>query len=233
MSIDSKHPDYLEVADDYRTTRDTFGGQRVIKEANFLYLSATMGQIKDGAARSTTSAGYVSYTNYLARAVFPEFVREAVNALVGVMHAEPPIIELPEALEPMRKNATRKGESLDMLLRRINEQQLLFGRYGLLADFPQNSFLAEQAEAPHLVGALRSLRHDRSSYVFSNEQGEPLTRQAVYRAMKRVLEAVGVPSEASKWFRRSAAMACGFGRAARSSCWQLPESSRSRSWRKR
>ena len=138
MSIESKHPDFLEVAEDYRTTRDTFAGERRIKESTFLYLPPTTGQIKDGALRSLTSPGWVSYSNYLQRSIFPEFVKEAVNALVGVMHAEPPIIELPDALEPMRQNATRKGETLEMLLRRINEQQLLFGRYGMLADFPQD-----------------------------------------------------------------------------------------------
>lgn len=151
MSIETRHPDYLDAIEDYRVMRDSYAGERKIKEATFTYLPPTAGQIKDGAAQSVRSPGWVSYTNYLARANFPEFVREAVQTLVGVMHAEPPIIELPAALEPMRKVASRKGESLEMLLRRINEQQLLFGRIGLLADFPQDPFRAERAEAPHLV----------------------------------------------------------------------------------
>ena len=151
MAIESKHPDFLEVASDYRQMRDSFGGERRIKEATFLYLPPTGGQIKDGALKSVTSPGWISYQNYLTRAQFPEFVREAVNALVGVMHAEPPIVELPEQMEPLRKHATRKGETLEMLLRRINEQQLLYGRVGLLADFPQDDFLASQAAVPHIV----------------------------------------------------------------------------------
>ncbi len=151
MSIESKHPDYLEVSEDFRVMRDTFAGERRIKEATFLYLPATTGQIKDGALKQATSAGWVSYSNYLKRAVFCEFVREAANTLVGVMHSEAPVIKLPSALEPMRTDATRKGETLEMLLRKINEQQLVFGRFGLLADFPQDPLTAQMREVPHIV----------------------------------------------------------------------------------
>ncbi len=151
MSIESKHPDYLEVADDYRVMRDTFAGERRIKEALFLYLPPTGGQVTDGAMRTTNSDGFASYTAYVKRANFPEFVKDAVNTLVGVMHAEPANIELPAALEPMRKNATRRGETLEMLLRKINEHQLRFGRFGMLADFPQNEDAAAEAEVPHIV----------------------------------------------------------------------------------
>jgi len=151
MSIDNKHPDYLEVVEDYMVMRDTFAGQRRIKSAEFTYLPATAGQIADGAAKSTASLGRKSYDSYLERAVFPEYVRDAVNTLVGVMHSEPPIIELPPEMEPMRAKATRKGESIEGLLRKINEQQLLFGRFGLLADFPQAPAQAERAALPHFV----------------------------------------------------------------------------------
>jgi len=151
MSIDNKHPDYLDVVEDYVVMRDTFAGQRRIKQAEFLYLPATGGQIKDGALKSTTSLGRKEYDAYIERAIFPDYVREAVNTLVGVMHSEPAIIELPPALEPMREKATRTGESLQALLRKINEQQLLYGRFGVLADFPQDPQHAERAQAPHLV----------------------------------------------------------------------------------
>ncbi len=151
MSIESKHPSFLEVSDDYRVMRDTFAGERRIKEALFLYLPPTGGQVTDGALRNTASDGFASYTAYVKRANFPEFVRDAVNTLVGVMHAEPALIELPAALEPMRLRATREGETLDMLLRKINEQQLKFGRFGMLADFLQNPGAAAEAEVPHIV----------------------------------------------------------------------------------
>lgn len=151
MSIESTHPDYSDVADDYRMMRHTFAGERRIKDGTFAYLPATGGQIADGAARNLQSPGWQAYNSYLARAKFPEVVDQAVQVMVGVMHNEPARIELPAALEPMRKSATRKGESLLMLLRRINEQQLLYGRMGLLVDFTQDPLMIAKREVPHLV----------------------------------------------------------------------------------
>ena len=151
MSIESKHPEFLEIADDYRVMRDTFNGERTVKAGGTAYLPATAGQIQDGALKNASSVGSVSYNAYLARAQFPEFISEAINLLVSVMHKEPAVIKLPAALEPMRESATRQGLDISMLLRKINEHQLRFGRFGLLADFPQDPFFAGRAQAPHLV----------------------------------------------------------------------------------
>jgi len=151
MSIDSKHPDFSEVASDYRVMRDTVAGERRIKEATFAYLPATTGQVIDGALKNTGSPGWSAYVNYLARARFPDLVKQAVGTQVGVMVREPAVIKLPAVMEPLRNKATRKGESLQALLRRIYEQQLSFGRIGLLIDFPQDPFAAERAQLPHIV----------------------------------------------------------------------------------
>jgi hypothetical protein len=151
MSIESKHPDFIEVSDDYRVMRDTFAGERRVKEAGFLYLPATAGQVMDGATKGINTSGYLAYVNYLTRSRFPDLVKQAVGTQVGVMVREPAVIKLPAKMESLRESATRKGESLQALLRRIYEQQLEFGRIGLLADFPQDEFAAGQAELPHLV----------------------------------------------------------------------------------
>ena len=58
MSIESKHPDFIEVSDDYRVMRDTFAGERRIKEGTFAYLPPTGGQIADGAIINITSSGW-------------------------------------------------------------------------------------------------------------------------------------------------------------------------------
>jgi len=144
--IESRHPDYLEVAEDYRIVRDTFAGERTVKTARALYLPPTAGMVADGALGPNLKApGRLAYDAYLCRARFPDLVREAVALMAGIMHREGPDIRLPRALEPMRRFATRKGETLEMLLRRINEQQLLFGRFGILAD------ISPQRDVPHLV----------------------------------------------------------------------------------
>ncbi len=147
MSIDSTHPEYDAKAVEWRLMRDTYAGQDAIKLSDFLYLPATAGQNADGAqTKSLTNVGWISYESYKSRAQFLELVQEAVQTLVGVMHQESASIALPPEMEGMRENATRGGESLELLLRRINEQQLLRGRIGLLADFPQAG-----SDLPHIV----------------------------------------------------------------------------------
>jgi hypothetical protein len=71
------------------------------------------------------------------RAYFHDVVKEAVKAMVGIMHNKPAVITLPPRLAGMIDRATIQGEGLQMLLRRINVSQLLYGRCGLLADAPQ------------------------------------------------------------------------------------------------
>lgn len=165
MSVDSKHPRYSEFLWDWLVMRDTFGGERCVKERSFLYLPPTEGMIEDGALDGSplvgstagtqgygvsggfgfglswghwrdAQPGWRRYQNYLRRAVFYDFVSDAVKAAVGVMHHKPAVIELPPALEPLRDKATINGESLQILLRKIHEEQLVAGRLGLLLDFP-------------------------------------------------------------------------------------------------
>ncbi len=152
MGVESKHPAYIESTDDWRIMRDSIQGERKIKESTIAYLPPTAGQIMDGALKIPRSSnGAAAYANYLARARYPDLVKTAVSTQVGVMVREPAVIKLPAQMESMRENATRKGESLQGLLRRIYEQQLSFGRIGLLVDFPQDPITAERAELPHLV----------------------------------------------------------------------------------
>jgi len=135
MGVDAKHPLYGEFVEDWSQMRDTYRGQRVIKARGVAYLPATSGMIADGIS-NTESKGFKTYDAYRKRSVFPDIVRAAVESMLGVMHHRPPVIELPAALEPLREKATLKNESLDMLLRRINEEQLITGRLGMLLEVP-------------------------------------------------------------------------------------------------
>lgn len=140
MGLDSKHPLYTHFAQDWQLMRDAYSGERAVKEAGTLYLEPTPGMKIDG--MQPKQRGWEDYQDYKSRAVFHEIVSEAVNAMVGVMSGKPDVIELPTALEPLRARATLNGESLDLLLRRIKEAQLITGRLGLLLDMP------EQGNAP-------------------------------------------------------------------------------------
>ncbi len=134
MPVDSKHPLYVQFLPDWVVMSDTHAGERVIKDAGETYLPATSGQKADG--MTTGQPGRAAYDAYVLRASFPDVVKSAVDAMLGVMHHKPPVIELPAGMEDMREAATLNGESLELLLRRINENQLLTGRLGLLLDVP-------------------------------------------------------------------------------------------------
>lgn len=133
MGVDSHHPLYDENLPDWELLRDSYKGERQVKSRGRSYLPATAGMVLDGMS-SATDKGQLAYAAYVTRAVFPEFVKEATEAMLGVMHNKPAVIEVPPIMEPLLEKATLRKESLEMLLRRINEEQLSVGRLGLIAD---------------------------------------------------------------------------------------------------
>lgn len=136
MGLDSTHPLYADRKEDWVTMRDLYRGERAVKAKGTTYLPATKGMQLDGMGAG--KIGQEVYDAYRLRAVFPDYVKDAVEAYIGLLHQKPPTIELPEALEPLRERATLYGEPLELLLRRINEEQLVTGRCGLLLDLPLN-----------------------------------------------------------------------------------------------
>ncbi len=143
MSISSQHPEYKIGQSDWILMEDSNSGERTIKAKGQIYLPATSGQVLDGMANKN-DRGFQAYSAYKMRAVYHNFVYKAVESAIGIMHQKPPIIQLPKKMEPMRDNATIAGESLKQLLRRINEAQLIAGRFGLLLDFPQEIKAGEE-----------------------------------------------------------------------------------------
>lgn len=135
MALDTTHPLYADTIDDITLMRNSYKGERAMKEAGVTYLPPTPGMIMDGMI-GPNGVGYKAYQSYKNRARFPEFVSDAVEYLLGMMHNKPPTIEVPEKLKPMIDKATADGEGLEGLLRRINEQQLVTGRVGAMLDLP-------------------------------------------------------------------------------------------------
>ena len=144
MSISTKHPQYRDIRIDWETMRDTHAGERKIKEEGQKYLPPTSGMVANGVndLDNIHAPGYQAYQAYKMRAQFPDIVFEAVEALLGIMHHKPATIELPSVMEPLLEKATIRNESLQMLLRRINEEQLITGRCGILAE-PVNGTTAQ------------------------------------------------------------------------------------------
>lgn len=164
MALNSVHPQYAEHKPDWDQLRDAAKGERAVKAKGQLYLPPTSGMILDGlngpnngltynpaggngagtggnsagAAFGNRNLGQVAYDAYKLRAVFPEYVSDALEYFMGSLHNKSPVIELPEEMEAMRNNATPLGEPLEILLQRINLEQLTTGRVGILLDLPKN-----------------------------------------------------------------------------------------------
>ena len=135
MALQSRHPQYLTAAPKWLQMRDCYEGEAKIKEKGTTYLPPTGGMILDG-MDSINDVGYKNYEAYKKRAVFPDYIREGVEALIGLLHQKDAVIKLPKKMEYLRDNATIDGESLLLLLRKMNEEQLVTGRLGLLCDMP-------------------------------------------------------------------------------------------------
>lgn len=142
----SRHPQYSHSHSDWVLMRDSYKGERQVKSKGTIYLPPTSGQILDGYATDTNSIGHKSWLAYKLRARFPMFVREAIQTALGMMHSQPPRIELPSAMEGIRSS---RGETLSQLLLRINFEQLLTGRIGLMVDLPSSTRPGE--DVPYLT----------------------------------------------------------------------------------
>jgi hypothetical protein len=135
MALIDRHPEYVNRLGEWIQIRDTYKGSRHVKAKRTEYLPATEGMIQDGMT-GRDQPGWKDYEAYLKRAHFYDVVKEAVKAMIGILHMKPAVIKLPKRMEQLRENATIQGEGLQMLLQRINEAQFLAGRLGLLADAP-------------------------------------------------------------------------------------------------
>jgi hypothetical protein len=136
MALPDRHPEYVERLGEWIQLTDVYAGERAVKSKRLDYLPATEGMVQDGMV-TPQAPGWKDYEAYLLRAYFHDVLKDAVKAMVGIMHSKPALIKLPKRLEGMLEKATIQGEGLQMLLRRINVAQLVYGRCGLLADAPQ------------------------------------------------------------------------------------------------
>lgn len=150
--IEQTHPSYDFRKPDWILMQDAYEGERQIKKRGNVYLPETSGQIALGLGSDANGRkpGQVLYDAYKLRANYPPLVLDTINALVGILNKEPPVIELPDSMAELEDNATDQGEPLSALLRRIQLHQLLYGRHGLLVDVDENKNLPYLIDFPAL-----------------------------------------------------------------------------------
>jgi len=191
MSVESTHPDYDANRDDWQMMRDAMAGERAIKERAEVYLDCPEGFKQMAEPRR-------AYAAYLKRAEFPEFLAPTVRGMSGIICRVEAAIKLPKKLAGMTEKATRDGDAIETLHRRIVRELLTTGRYSLLTDMPSD---AKPDDLPYLVGVnaehLINWSADRDFYVIDECKLERQGYTWVDVDRHRVLELVNGRYEAT------------------------------------
>lgn len=137
MPVNTTHTLYDKYSDDWLLMRASVDGQKAIKDRKTTYLPEPTGmEAAQDAAEAASKTG--PYDNYLARAMYPAWVAEAVRVMVGMAFDKPARVELPRGMEGIEERVSTLGEPLEVFAKRIVAEVLLTGRYGLLADVAAN-----------------------------------------------------------------------------------------------
>lgn len=143
--ISAVHPLYAAMEQAYELMDDSYAGSDAIKGKGKQYLRPTYSMVLDGFGTGDANCkGNYSYNFYKWLARYPEFVKEGVNNMVGLMHSKPCTFDLPEGMKFLLTSASPFGEPLDFVLRKINFCQLKHGRAGILIDLPAKPSLKLQ-----------------------------------------------------------------------------------------
>lgn len=123
----------------YRKIADCLGGTKTIKDKGTLYLP--MPNPTDHSHENKAR-----YEAYLQRAVFYNVVKRTVQGLTGQVTSRPPVIEVPDALNPVVKDATGTGLTLEQTAKRALNYGLAYARGGIAVDYPDTGGNVSQAE---------------------------------------------------------------------------------------
>lgn len=131
------NPSFLVNRHLFTQMRDTYAGEHTVKSKGILYLPYTDNQYEQIMSDDNVvvEKGKSRYNGYKTRSIFPEYISETITAMLGIMYQNQPTkIEVPDGMQSMITSCTPTGDSIEMLMRRTNEEQLIVGRRGLLLD---------------------------------------------------------------------------------------------------
>lgn len=137
MSYKTLHPEYSLMQSEWMMATDALMGESQIKLRGEAYLPKTAGMIN--AANSNAVDVHALYQAYKSRAQYPEWVRDAVRSMIGLISRLRPSAELDHPkIKGMEYNATADGYPLQQLFLRTVQANIRKGRYGLLCDVDDN-----------------------------------------------------------------------------------------------
>ena len=129
--IYSTHPEYEDARESYELLDDVMAGSFRIKSKTDKYLPVPN--------PTENSVDSLRYQQYLKRAIFTSFTKRMARTLVGLGYLREPKIKLPDKLKFMEDDVDGTGLSLIQLSKAMALEVMVFGRAGILTDFPNVS----------------------------------------------------------------------------------------------
>lgn len=151
MPVNSTHPQYDEIRQDWQLMDDSLAKGDAIKRAGTAYLPKTAGMIElereaqaSGSELDVVEARKM-YEAYKARAVYPLWVQDGLRAMIGLLSTQELTIDLPPRLQDLESLATSDGFGIKQLWLRTCACLLAKGRAPLVGDYDQSGspFIAE------------------------------------------------------------------------------------------
>ncbi|MGE0724335.1 MAG: DUF4055 domain-containing protein [Alphaproteobacteria bacterium] len=127
MTVTTKHQCYEDAAGDWQLIRDCIAGSRAIKEAGTLYLPQLEGM--NGTA----------YESYKQRAQWFGATSRTLEGLQGAIFRKPPVVEVPDKLQPVVQNVDGRGTGLETFGKTVVREVIATGRLGILVDLPADA----------------------------------------------------------------------------------------------
>lgn len=120
----------IDITPSYDVITDCLKGQSNIKAKGIIYLPKPN-------AEDLSPENEIRYTGYKARAIFYNVTKRTLNGLVGQVFLRDPVVEVPQDLDIVVKDANGNGVDLEQTARFATAQVLSLGRAGMLADYPK------------------------------------------------------------------------------------------------
>jgi len=125
--VETQHPDYKKMVDQWKKCRDTASGQKAMHDAGTTYLPKLTEQDAD------------EYNAYKGRAQFFNATWRTIEALTGMLFRNPPEVVVPASVERLLEDVTMAGKNFTTFAKQVANEVETMVRVGILVDYPQGS----------------------------------------------------------------------------------------------
>lgn len=133
--VETRHPDYIRRASQWRLVRDCYEGEDTVKERGEDYVPKASGMDTK------------RYRAYMKRARFVNYVAQALEGTHGMIFRRAPVVEVPDGMKDILRNIDREGRTLYQFLSDSVHDIMQTGFGGFLVDLPDAGGAVTVADA--------------------------------------------------------------------------------------